>query len=110
MNSTKVIACLVFFFSFLLLISPVAAISLTTPSIVTPGEPAESGISLISDPEDLINITYNVSVNSATNWDTLDHGQLDSVSDINHNWLSAIQGGSSGEYYHLNSSIYTYLG
>lgn len=55
------------------------------------------------------NITINVSVDSANKWDTNDYGQLDSVSDIQLSWLSGLQGGAPGEYYHLDHPTYTYL-
>jgi len=34
---------------------------------------------------------------------------LTNVSDIQHNDLGGLQGGTSGEYYHLNSSVFSYL-
>lgn len=55
------------------------------------------------------NTTINISVNSSTYWDTLDHGPLGYVSDLMHNWLGGLQGGAAGEYYHMNSSVYTYF-
>lgn len=45
-----------------------------------------------------------VNVNSSQYWDN-----LNSPSDINHNDLANKQGGQTGEYYHLNLSIYNYL-
>ena len=54
-------------------------------------------------------IDTNISVDSANNWDTSDHGKLNSTSSLMHNWLGGLQGGNSGEYFHLNSSVYTYL-
>jgi len=87
-----------FVFAFLLSLVFASAIAIDNPNIpIVRIDPAEF-------PD---NFTANISVDSARNWDTLDYGQLDQVNDINHNWLSGLQGGSSGEYYHLNSSVYT---
>jgi hypothetical protein len=55
------------------------------------------------------NITVNVSVDSADKWNTDDHGELESASDLLHRWLGGLQGGDTGEYYHLNQSVYDYL-
>ena len=43
----------------------------------------------------------NLNVNSSGFWDT-----LDTISDILHNGIGGLQGGASGEYYHLNQSVY----
>jgi hypothetical protein len=63
------------------------------------------------------NTTINVSVNSSRYWDTSDRGPLGAVSSLMHNWLGGLQGGTSGEYYHitgaqssyLNSNLYNFL-
>jgi len=55
------------------------------------------------------NITVNISVDSADKWNTDDHGELSAASNLMHNWLGGLQGGASGEYYHLNSSEHSYL-
>lgn len=99
-------------FSFLLLsvgtVSAKSRISLTAPTFSDPeGEVIDDGISLVSPIG--ANFTVNVSVDSADKWDTNDHGQLESVSDIYHNWLTGLQGGTSGEYYHLTGTDYSTL-
>lgn len=51
----------------------------------------------------------NISVDSATFWETSDHGKLGAVSELMHNWLGGLQGGTVNEFYHLTSSQYTTL-
>jgi len=99
--------------------SAATGISLSTPRPFsdTTEQHVESGVSLITPPEDNVNITLNVSVNNSltsdysetTNiWET-DDGPIENVDDILHNDLGGLQGGTSGQYYHLTSSQYSYV-
>lgn len=121
-NSKEITICLVLLFSFFFFISMASAatgISLSTPRPFsdTTEQHVESGVSLITPPEDNVNITLNVSVNNSltsdysetTNiWET-DDGPIENVDDILHNDLGGLQGGTSGQYYHLTSSQYSYV-
>lgn len=79
--------------------------------------PFINGVAILNDgiplirPDDIDfnpNITINVTADTADKWDTDDHGPLSAASELLHNWLGSIQGGATGEYFHLNESIYNY--
>lgn len=57
-----------------------------------------------------VTTTPNASSNSSLYWITTDYGPLNAVSQIVHNALSGLQGGTSGEYYHLTGAQHTYIG
>ena len=60
---------------------------------------------VITSPEGPATFNTNVTTNASNFWITTDFGALNAVSQIPHNSLLGLQGGVSGEFYHINASI-----
>jgi len=88
------------FLVFLIVILSINFVSAQTPEVSLGTSSTEEGV--VSIPIVQINpLPENIAVTTWINYT--------SVGDIPHNNLGGLQGGSSGEYYHLNSSIFSYL-
>jgi len=48
----------------------------------------------------------SVNHSNSTEWWITDEGDLNNVDDISHNDLGGLQGGTLGEYYHLNLTVF----
>jgi len=86
-------------FSFLFLLLVVPSISAQTPSVSVGKSSGGDGVSIPN-----VNINPQPENIAVTTWIN-----YTSVGEIPHNDLGGLQGGSSGEYFHLNQSIFNYF-